>query len=122
MALLNEQRVKRLRAGFEFHLSTAILQCAVTNYLDTVWVQRQVHLKRAGQLSLTWSLMRKTVFVNEGCEVTWLRKVLLVRVQFCIHVLQGSPLVNGGGGQLLFVSGVVVLCMGGGFIRQRWIL
>lgn len=79
--------------------------------------------KRVRQLSLTWSLMRKTVLLNKGCEVAWLREVLLVRVQICIHVVQGCPLMTGGGGQLLFVCGVVVLLVEGGrFICGRHVL
>lgn len=78
--------------------------------------------KRVRQLSLTWSLLRKTVLVNKGREVARLREVLLVRVQFCIHVVQG-PLMTGGGGQLLLVCGVVVLrVVGGCFICGRRLL
>lgn len=66
--------------------------------------------------------MRKTVLINKGREVARLRKVLLVRVQVCIHVMQG-PLMTGGGGQLLLVCGVVVLwVVGGCFICGRRIL
>lgn len=67
--------------------------------------------------------MRKTVLVNEGCEVAWLREVLLVGVQIRIHVVQCRPLVTGGGGQLLLVCGVVILLVeGGSFIHGRRIL
>lgn len=79
--------------------------------------------RRVRQLSLTWSLGRKTVLINKGSEVAWLREVLLVRVQIRIHVVQGGPLVTGGGGQLLLVCGVVVLwAEGGSFICGRKIL
>lgn len=72
--------------------------------------------------SLTWSLRGKTVLIHKGREVARLGKVLLVQVQLRFHVLQGGPLVAGGGGQLLFVRGVVVLRVGAAFIHRRRIL
>lgn len=75
------------------------------------------------ELILTWSLGRKTVLIDEGREVGRLREVLLVRVQICFHVVQGGPLVTGGGGQLLLVRGMVVLWpQRGSFICGRRIL
>lgn len=55
--------------SLDFHLSSTCLWHAlmsVSFYLDT--------------RSLTRGLMRKTVLINKGCEVTGLREVLLVRV------------------------------------------
>lgn len=72
--------------------------------------------------SLTWSLRGKTVLIHKGREVARLGKVLLVQVQLRFHVLQGGPLVAGGGGQLLFVRGVVVLRVGAAFIHRHRIL
>lgn len=104
---------------FEFALNTTYLWYALISvnfYLDTGGWRYKGELKRAKQLSLTWNLMRKAVLINKGCKVTWLREVLMVRVQFCIHVMQGSPLMAGGGGQLLFVCGMVILWVGGRFV------
>lgn len=111
--------------SFEFPLSTTCLWYALISvriYMDTGDRRHKGESKRVRQLSLTWSLMRKSVLINKGCEVTWPREVLLVGVQFCIHVVKGSPLMTGGGGQLLFVCGVVVLWVGGRFICGRKIL
>lgn len=61
---------------------------------------------------LTWRL--KTALIDKGCQIRWVRKILLVRVQVCIDVVQACPLVIGGGGQLFLVRGVAVLWRKGG--------
>lgn len=132
MASPDEWRVKLLIVvyypdiSFEFPLSTVCLWYAlisVSFYLDTGGRRYKEGSERARQLSLTWSLMRKTVLVNKGRKVRWLGEVLLVRVQVGLHVVQGCPLLTGGGGQLLLVRGVVVLLVEGGrFICGRGIL
>lgn len=103
----------------EFPLSTACLWYALNSvYLDTGGWRYKEGSERVRRLSLTWSLMRKTVLVNKGREVARLREVLLVGVQLCIHVVQSRPLVTGGGCQLLFIGGVI----GGRIVYRRRIL
>lgn len=103
----------------EFLLSTIRLCCTI------IWtwglgggLQYKREMRR--QLSLTWSWRRKTVFINKRCEVTGLREIMLHRVQIC--VMQGGPLMTGGGGQLLFIRGVVILQVGLGLVRGLGIL
>lgn len=83
-------------------------------------------LEMMRQMSLTWSRRRKIVVINKRCEVTGLREILLQRVQICI--MQRRPLMTGGGSQLLFVCGVVILQVELGLFwglcilkyRRRW--
>ena len=51
--------------------------------------------------------MGESDLADEGGQVAGLGEVLAVRGQ--VAVLQGAPLVAGGGGQLLLVRGVLVL-------------
>lgn len=104
----------------EFLLSTICLCCTII--WTWKWGGGRLQYKREmrRQLGLTWSWRRKTVLINKRCEVTGLREIVLPRVQIC--VMQGGPLMSGGGGQLLFIGGVVILQVGLGLVRGLGIL